>query len=193
VFRTCEIRWFFPTAAPRRSLFVGGSAVAAPPRTDWYAMPANPKCGIKVREGRLEPKLLVNDRGVQVIGAAQGRVQQWVKWSLDFPRRDFPADETLAAADWVAVEKRRFLRSFRCDRHHVTEVDWQQGAHCQLEWTELKFAGTRWWTIGLEAYAGRRLEEVLLSVARHLLQDHAGANALTAENSHSYPAWLCLD
>jgi hypothetical protein len=191
MFRTCEVRWFFPTAPPKRSVFVGGSAVSAPARTDWYATPANPKCGIKVRERRLEPKLLVQDSGIQTIGRAKARVQHWVKWSLDFPRRDFPADETLAATDWIAVEKRRFLRSFRCDRHHVTEVDGQQAAHCQLEWTELKVAGTRWWTIGLEAYAGRRLEEVLLSVTRHVVEDVPDATFLTEENSYSYPAWLC--
>jgi len=187
--RTCEIRWFFQTAPFDRSLLVRETAEAAP-RTDWYAPPADPRCGVKAREGQLETKLLVQDDGVRVMGLATGRMQTWSKWSLAFPPNEFPAAELLAATGWVPVNKRRFLRSFRYHSGDVAEVDPQEDADCQFEWTELAVRGAPYWTIGLEAFRGPGLGQVLLCVAARVLQDLPGGTCLAEENSASYPAWL---
>jgi hypothetical protein len=191
MFRTCEIRWFFPTAPFERLLVLGGTAVSSPIRTDWYASPSNTRCGIKFREGRLEPKLLLKDNGVRAIGSAEGRMQYWAKWSLDFPNSDFPPDDMLAATNWIPVEKRRFLRSFKCEGGQVVEPKSQDVAQCHFEWTELRIGNTPWWTIGFEAFGRENLEHVLLSVVRHVFQGLGRASSFQEENSYSYPEWLC--
>jgi DNA-binding response OmpR family regulator len=51
-----EIRWFFPdpVISRRPDLFQGSSPAL---RTDWYSVPANPGCSVKLQTGRLDLKL----------------------------------------------------------------------------------------------------------------------------------------
>jgi len=188
--RTCEVRWFFSAVPFERSLIMPEAVAWLPPRTDWYAAPVNPKCGVKVREAALEPKLLLQDDGPRTVGLASGRLQHWAKWSLAFPAGDSPSADLLSATDWIPVEKRRCLRFFRCKNGRMAEVDSADGAHCQLEWTEATIADTKCWTIGLESSAGGDLKQVLLSVAERVLRDVPSEAPLGVEHSYSYPAWL---
>ena len=74
MFRTCEIRWFFPTAPPDRLLDWSEAADASPTRVDWYATPSNPRCGIKIREGKPFVMDFAKQPTVVFTGPTKGRV-----------------------------------------------------------------------------------------------------------------------
>ena len=79
--RSLETRWFFETCPSSSEQFLGG--VHEPTvRIDWYAFPCDRGCGIKLREGRLETKLLVEDFGSQRFDFVDGNVESWHKWSV---------------------------------------------------------------------------------------------------------------
>ena len=62
--RTCEIRWFFDQPPVDLERIISPETEVQE-RTDWYLMPANPECGIKLREGNLEMKLRCASYGLR--------------------------------------------------------------------------------------------------------------------------------
>ena len=50
--RTFEIRWFFDAPPLDQETHFPAEHTELQERTDWYALPVNPCCGIKVREGK---------------------------------------------------------------------------------------------------------------------------------------------
>src|SRR5690606_38495082 len=81
-------------------------------RTDWYSMPCNPRCGVKLREGKLEIKLQTASLGERQHGPLAGRVEAWRKWSLNLPPEKGPSPAELSAVDWLDVQKRRRLERY---------------------------------------------------------------------------------
>lgn len=188
--RTWEVRWFFRVEVPLGAGLGLGGLDRSDWRRDWYATPVNPACGIKLREGQLQPKLLERDRGLQSLGPVRGRVQQWAKWSLAMPESDAPDESLLAGTGWLAVDKRRVLRYYRCDPDGITAVDDIEEADCQVEWTQVRLAGETWWTLGFEAFPGAYGEAVLRRVAESVLSDSHGSGQLNESRCQAYPAWL---
>jgi len=200
--RTCEMRWFFRVPPVDVGSFF--SADGAPDtRTDWYAFPCDERCGIKIREGRLETKLLLQDAGTSTVAGATGRIQQWEKWSAELPPDDAPGEDRLAAAGWVRVEKTRRLRMFSVDGGVVQEVpNWRQQPPAtggQFECTQVRSDGHSWWTVGFEAFGAdapmpeAQFRENLQRIVEHVFSGRrAIAAALQPSDSFAYPRWLHL-
>jgi len=188
--RTWEVRWFFRSdPAPVRRLGLA-DLESVGWRRDWYAAPVNPACGIKIREGQLQPKLRVRNPGELSLGPVRGKVEQWEKWSLALPEDEAPEAALLAATGWVAVDKRRRLRFFRRGNDGLEVVGEAEWAHCQLEWAEVRTGGEHWWTLGLEAAGEDGGRRALEAVAAHALEPGDIAGSINAACSLSYPAWL---
>ena len=111
MFETVEMRWFFHDC-PLDSACHFHLHTELQERTDWYSMPCNPLCGIKVREGKLEAKLRAATLGVRTFSPLVGHLEAWRKWSLEFAADDHPAEADLQTVNWLAVNKRRQLRRF---------------------------------------------------------------------------------
>ena len=183
--RTAEVRWFRPGALPGPvALWFGalGEPVAPESRTDRYLAPTSDALGVKLREGRLEPKRRSGTGGLLQAGRAQATVGTWAKWSFPLADPD-PLGSGPAEADrgegLVAVSKTRRQR-------HVAAG----GGSCALEIAEVEARGARWWSVCLEASgpdaAARRaaLDAGAAWLAR------PDAPALPAEAAMGYPAWL---
>jgi hypothetical protein len=186
---TVEVRWFLEGVSLDPPILFGDGR---PPstRTDWYAR-TGPQCGIKLREGNVDVKILDLEVGDLELDGIQGGIQRWRKWTYTGDPSDDAVVPFLGGDDWIAVGKARRLTAFRVRSGMVTQTDSVEGADCHAEWTNLRLEGSNWLTIGLEAYgAGKPLTDIVESVARFILPRLSDGLALRRENSMSYPEWL---
>lgn len=192
MWHTFEMRWFFAEPPLDIAQHFDASA-AAPHRTDWYAVPCDPRCGIKLREGRLETKLRVGTHGVRTFREISGHLESWQKWALAFGPGDCPAEQTLAKSGWLAVQKRRFLRHFEVTPGRVIETEQRPTNGCEFELTELKVQQQRWWTVAFEAVGPvDHLPTNLGRVVEIIHQNGGRRLPFVPECSFGYAHWLGL-
>ena len=195
-----ELRWFLVGAIPEDVQQWFSQGTPAPKkegrRADHYlCLPAYDDVGIKQREGNIEVKRRLAERGVQTFGKGiSGRIEQWVKWSFGLDKQPLP-DVTKPAGSWVMVEKTRQLKKFAVTPEgavNATDASAQIAQGCNLELTSLVLDGAAWWSLGFEAFG--EIEAVATNL--HLTSEHVLADnhfpLLQAEDSFSYPKWLCL-
>lgn len=190
---TLELRWFLrKPPCPREVWF--GARDPSPLRVDWYAFPCDARSGVKVREGRIEVKLRLEECGDFAWGGVCGRLERWSKSSVALPPSEIPQERHLAGAGWKAVVKTRWQRIFELESDTLceTQVLDRSRVAVQFEWTELAVAsGASWWTIGLEAYGDAAGQDRILRLAAaelfSLVRSPAG---LTRDVSCGYPEWL---
>lgn len=189
--RTIEMRWFF-TQQPLDLNTFCSPLTETQERTDWYIIPANPDCGIKVREGRLETKLRAATYGAREIGKFAGLLESWKKWSLDFPSGEQPPSmEEMAGTGWLDVDKKRYLQRFEVRDGIVEQVDTRPVNGCEFEITELCVQNQQHWTVGFEALGDVfALESNLQSVAETIAARGKSDLAFQLENSFGYAKWL---
>jgi hypothetical protein len=188
-FLTVEVRWFLRAgSADRPAILDSGSGAST--RTDWYA-PSGIRSGIKLREGNLEPKLLLKDHGPREVAGVVGRIQSWQKWTYSADAAGHPPDAVLARSGWIPVTKRRELVAFEiADGEPTLAPNWPDSG-CHFEWTEVSVGHSDWLTVGFEAFGrGIDLEEVLVETAQIVVPDLPVAPSLREDDSYSYAEWL---
>lgn len=188
---TVEMRWFFPECPLDPADFQGTNSERQE-RTDWYAMPCHPRCGVKLREGKLETKLFSTDFGLRTIGPISGKLEGWKKWSLEYGNDICPTSEELGLAGWIEVRKVRFLQRFEVDEAGVLHATTTRpGNGCEFECTQLFVAGQSTWTVGFEAVGTAECREKnLVQAATVLLGRGTQARQFTAARSFGYAQWL---
>jgi hypothetical protein len=189
---TVEVRWFFRHQPFAPSVFFNPE-LSSGPRTDWYAFPCDVRTGIKIREGRLEAKLLVNSIGVRDFSHATGIVEHWQKWSASLPSDKLPSETLLQSVGWVGVTKNRYVRRFSVDGPSVEEYlgDGYPASGGQFELTQLNARQQEWWTVGFESYGSENeLETNLSLLVNRLFRGELLPAALELGNSFGYPEWL---
>ena len=190
MFVTVEMRWFFQDR-PLDEASHFHEHTELQERTDWYSMPCNPLCGIKVREGKLEAKLRSATLGVRTISPLAGHLEAWRKWSLDFAANDHPSEADLQTANWLAVGKRRQLRRFEVNNAGVRPTRTRPENGCEFEMTELMIQGQTFWTVGFEAVGPHaKLEDNLQRVAESIIVQGGIDQPFTTGNSYGYAQWL---
>jgi len=201
---SAEIRWFWRDAAPHglAEWFRNGaahpcSAGGGAKRIDHYVRDAaQTELGIKrrgVRQGVEIKGLVAVVPAALAVGPFVGRIELWAKWistSLD-----------LSACATVAVEKRRWVRSFETGVASLPEIRvgddeaplgaiQSPGRWCHVELTSISVLdGAVWWTLGFEALGGvLEVEHDLRAVAALVAARRPPSlgDGLVA----SYPAWL---
>ena len=186
---TYELRWF-TREQPFEPTAVFGSEIEPEERCDWYAASAHPGTGTKLRDGRLETKLLTDTVETVDHAGCQGVIERWQKWSVLMTEAG-PPEDLLTSNGWVAVKKRRWLQIWSTESAHLELVHDRAGKGALFELTLISVNGSIWWTVALEAFGpeGERrpaLEKVMTHVLGHL-PAHCH---LTLSESMSYPAWL---
>jgi hypothetical protein len=183
-------------ATPPQTAFVREE----PMRVDWYLrIPDCDSVGIKHREGRLEVKSIVAGPRPYTHGSIVGRIDQWVKWSLE-PSVTPPSaleDDLQRSGPWTRIEKIRFLQKYSSDTGHPLPVspDSRPDAGCNIEVTHLKVdALNPWTTFGFEAFGEPARLDVILDEAVGYYFDAHGPPIfdLDPRDCLSYPAWLAL-
>jgi hypothetical protein len=197
LYPSAEIRWFFKGVPGsgleswfRQSLTgVGGGT-----RTDFYLKRTGKELTVKLREGRVEAKQRQwKEADFVVKRTVTGQMEGWNKWSFDLQEaedcmqlvRDHPEA-------WLAVRKRRLMRTFITELDEITET--QAGSFpesgCNAELTFLEAEDSKWYSIGLEAFGvSRDLRGLLHSIAEFIF-DEDFPLLLTSSNSLGYAAWI---
>ena len=191
VLPTVEVRWFFDSPPFSISDYFS-SDHQAPIRTDWYALPSDIGCGIKIREGRLETKLREACLGEhEFLHNVCGKLEQWKKWSCEIIEGDVPTNEILTSTNWFALDKERFVRRFEVSDTGIEETFDRPQNGCSFEITKLSARGKTWYTVGFEANGNSdQLRPNLMAVANHLNEIKPFPDGHEINNSFGYPEWL---
>ena len=100
---TVEMRWFargVPFEMPEMFSAISDVSICH----DFYAC-LHPKCGLKLRDKKIEMKLLHSNIGVCGDGEKVGKAQKWQKWTF-FTESNCPTKQQLLPCDWLAVKKK---------------------------------------------------------------------------------------
>jgi hypothetical protein len=218
---SAELRWFSPLVE-RTAEFLAwfrqtdalplvGEREAAPSvpyvkkerlRTDHYlCLPCSDATGVKQRQGKFEIKSLVAGPRPWAAHGLTGRVDQWVKWSLDGKDEDFR--KTLAgklndSGEWAAVGKTRYLQKYSCASGEVKLVSPedrpQSGCNVELTLIDVDTSGSQWVTLGFEAFGAPGDTFKLLHNTLDDFFSRCGPPPvpLSGHDSLSYPTWLAL-
>ncbi len=208
---SAEMRWFFKNRAETELMeawFNSQGLFWADKwdRADIYLwQPDLPKLSVKIREGKIEVKTLLADRGVVPLANGNSGVHNdWVKYSFELHESDeenqnllqqFSAEITKAKQQiWVRVDKERLLVKFSVDPekniwNKVPENTWPQEG-CGVELTRIKVNNNTYYTFGLEAFSKTRQEPRNLEITLdHVIPDMQVSN-LHHPQSHAYPGFL---
>ena len=197
---TSEIRWFLegklPVEVERWFGDLGKQVITEPDRTDTYLiLPETREAGIKVRQGRVEIKKLLGEKGIIETGKnVGGKNERWQKWSFDVEQSGkLPVSFMLKSLNWIAVKKKRKLHRFEVkgDRLHPLEANDSfpaNGAHIEL--AHVTLANNPWWTLGLEAFGNESNIETNLKLLAETLLSNCPFGYFKEGQSVSYPEWL---
>lgn len=195
-----ELRWFLAGTIPEPIQQWFSQSATAPKsegrRDDVYLwLPDADDVGIKHRQGRIEVKRRLAQRGVHTLGdGIAGRIEQWVKWSFVLEKAQ-PVDLTKPVGSWVTVEKHRQLKKYEVhqnDEVRLVAPDGPVEQGCNLELTALVLNGAPWWSIGFEAFGEMEAVETNLIVTINYVLSENNFPPLRAEDSYSFPHWLRL-
>lgn len=192
MYYSLELRWFFDNKPLDETCFFS-QGTAPKTRTDFYAYPCDERSGVKTREGRIETKLRMSEKGLYEHGLIKGRLEEWKKWSVAFDEEDMPEEESLVYAGWVGVKKTRYLRIFEIEQEEVREVLENSKPlinGVQFELTKLTIHEKEYWTVSFEAFGEGDLKQSLQKVLDHVFSSTFGYKNFTLENSYGYPKWL---
>lgn len=187
---TFEMRWFFSECPlPIDAYFDATTELQR--RTDWYAFPCGPDCGIKLREGMLETKIRYHVGAPQTIEHFHGRMESYKKWSLTFPRDDAPNEEELGGAGWLEVQKERRLKRFQVSGSLVSPSSERPINGCEFELTKLEVRQGVYWTVGFEAVgAPEHLSDNLIAVLLDVTDGRTNHAEFDLRRSMGYAEWL---
>ncbi|PSR54286.1 hypothetical protein AHMF7605_12525 [Adhaeribacter arboris] len=206
-----EIRWFFNALAEvstiekwfnaQQKFFSGQWG-----RADIYLRQADLRThSVKIREGKVEVKVLLQDRGVVTIPSTNsGLGNDWVKYSFELKETDAenkalleqfsqPLAETKENL-WVRVEKERLLVKYSLneanDTLSVTSEDAWPDEGCGVELTKIKVNQQEYYTFGLEAFSKTQREKQNLDQVLNYILPEINVTSLQSNQSDSYPGFL---
>ncbi|QNF35534.1 hypothetical protein HUW51_23540 [Adhaeribacter swui] len=208
---SAEIRWFFNNLTEvnalekwfnSRNLFFAGNW----DRADIYLwQPGLEKLGIKIREGKVEVKVLLADKGEWPLAAENsGLANDWVKYSFGLQESDEEnkkllqqfSSATLKTENdlWVRVDKERLLQKYAINlaEKHIQPIApdaWPEEG-CGVELTKVKINEQTYYTFGLEAFSKSHQESGNLRFVLNMLLPEIPGQNLKAQQSYSYPSFL---
>lgn len=223
-----EARWFWPRQLPTavRDWWVERNhhypthhfQPTVESRKDWYLrLPQHTDLSIKLRQGQIEVKQRICDRGLQLLAPSiHGQVGQWAKWSFPLAEAATTLQQRFDQKEqWIAVEKTRQSKTYHLVDNGTTEAgtktgtetaialttsgnafDQQQDAGCSVEIAEVIALNQRWFTLGIEAFGSvdtvaSVFDGVCPSIfAYNKLEGINTKLVLEPAHSRSYPQWL---
>lgn len=219
-----EARWFWPRQLPTavRNWWVERNhhypthelQPTAESRTDWYLrLPQHTDLSIKLREGQIEVKQRICDRGLQLLAPSiHGQVGQWAKWSFPLAEAATTIQQRFDQKDqWIAVEKTRQTKTYYLvedaatgeGAEHAIALTASGNAFEQpsktgysVEIAEVIALDQRWFSLGIEVFGSvdtvaSVFEQVCPSIfAYNKLEGIDTKLVLEPAHSLSYPQWL---
>ncbi|RDC63834.1 hypothetical protein [Adhaeribacter pallidiroseus] len=207
---SAEIRWFFKNRTETESIEHWFNAhqqffTDKWDRADIYLwQPGLSKIGVKIREGKVEVKILLAERGVvPLMNANSGLANDWVKYSFgllesdaenlnllqQFSEQPLNSNEQL----WVRVDKERLLIKMGINPDNslkqVAANSWPEEG-CGVELTRIRVHRQIFYTFGLEAFSKTQQEHRNLELTLQHTLPALAVNNLHHQQSNSYPGFL---
>lgn len=190
MYRTKEIRWFFPKENVEiQKWFNNLGYDAKDTRQDLYLNLETSDVGVKLRQGKTEIKHRVGPRAKDKLNAnAWGCFDTWIKWSFEtFDDKLYTQISNDKYPMWTPVIKERYatqlIEKQGSMEIHPLSDSFDYG--CQIEYAKINLYDKDWYTFGLEWYG-----ETCLKIEPGLVDDILGDTKLTINESHSYPEFL---
>ncbi len=200
VFYSKEVRWFFPETPNAIKQWYEGkkmSLAGDQGRIDYYLdMRPHENISCKIREGRTEIKLqLGHDLMVNFPNGHSGKVNQWVKWSLELKHKIDHPDLLYAVAEnsFISVQKKRVLVNYEVLPDGTVReagVNSLPAEGCQVELTEILHSEKKWYSLGFEAFGTASLLDQHFALVTGIVLKEINYPGLNDANSMSYPAFL---
>ncbi len=199
IYYSSEIRWFSDKGKTLLNLFNAfpGKSSATQARTDRYLNRKSESIGIKIREGRMEIKLLVGSHK-HTFKRQRWIIEDWVKCSYEDSAASL---QNLGKIDsdifsWIDILKKRKQKKFVLSGKTVRPVDFDEqiSQGCTVEYTSLKVHKTiPYYTLGFEAFgkdnqASHRNLTTMLNYSETYIQP----NALKEIICGGYARFFCL-
>jgi len=199
IYYSTEIRWFSDKATPLVKLFntFPGKSSNAQVRTDRYLNRNSESIGIKIREGRMEIKLLVGSHQ-HTFKRHRWTIEDWVKCSYQDSAGSL---QKLGKIDsdnfsWIDILKKRKQKKYKIIKTTVTPVDFDEDINqgCTVEYTSIKVHETiPYYTLGFEAFgkdnqASYRNLTAMLNYSEAYLQPQALKEIICG----GYARFFCL-
>jgi hypothetical protein len=161
-----EMRWFCQAVPDAVAQWVESKgyhfAAGTPSRIDHYLpLPAKKQVGVKLREGNVEIKHLIQSTGRRsfIDGHVAGRIQHWQKWSFNLAEADALSKAIINdnQHDWLPVQKERLGWKYKFTKsgREQGEIDIREFTPegCQVEFTRVVINNKIWYTFGLESFS----------------------------------------
>ncbi len=173
-------------------LWMQKQARREPARTDTYLLfPHARTVGVKMREGKLEVKALIQPKERTFRLSAfldEQHLESWEKWSLEQAHLEPLLDQ------WAGVRPRQWLEVEKCRWLFYLSAEEDGPARVQCELSELEVEKQIHWSLSLEAFPlGPDASQAALRAARLVVEpalQELPASAISALRIMSYPRWL---
>lgn len=171
---SAEIRWFFEGRMEdeARHWIEQEPKVSLPEeRVDiYFVYPNSTKCGIKLREERLEVKALSRkEKRIHFLKGLNGEIELWEKFvinKLNFRVSSFDQK----ANNIVRVKKKRWRCLWKWTKGELSRYSSESAIveGCQLELTSIEIDKKYFWSLGFESFSKTDHRILILEKALHL-------------------------
>ena len=195
MFKTKEIRWFFPAEDTSISNWFQENGYIfenTESRTDYYlSLIEKEDVGIKLRENNIEVKHRTERSEKEKLAKGiNGYFERYIKWSFSSAEEDTLVQEITSEEkyDWLPVRKERL--GFKLTKNANGEIrrvsiDDYPEAGCQVEYTRVKVKDELWYTFSLEWFGSEELQFDFGLIGKII-----GNSSLKAKDSMGYAEFL---
>ncbi|UII22188.1 hypothetical protein [Fulvivirga ligni] len=185
-----EVRWVFEGKLPEvmETWADTFQAKHQPVRTDYYFHKHDQgTLGIKLREGNIQIKPLINTLSKYSFGAHEGQLEQYTKWSYAVEDNKEWSFMIQHPETWVEITKSRKMTRFTLEGGFPDRIEMGVNVEegCEMELSHLSVRDQDYWTLAFEAF-GTTPEENLHKVLRHIFETSEPPVTLSLENSFGY-------
>jgi hypothetical protein len=205
-----EMRWFFKDENQTKKItdwFAKNNLVFKNvwDRADYYLLHQPETNGIKLREGKVEIKVLQQDVGKQTLqNKNKGIANSWHKYAFKISDDNNDLMEIVNAfkglrtiglnRDWIKIEKERLILKYSIENNTITkvaDVNTKIDNGCNIEFTKIMCnAKDMYYTVCFESFgSNENLNDLLLQLANKICAE-IGEAVFVNNDSHSYPAFI---
>jgi hypothetical protein len=197
-YATIEVRWFL-SQEPKVILdWFGAKGKTFKnkwDRSDFYAaLNGNPNLSLKIREGRLELKTLIQTLGAHDFADnCIGVIEKWTKWEIELkPGIDRLNDIFKDEKSFIEIRKERLLVMYADQKNLIEEVDENQNIQegCRVELTRIGIDQQIFISFGFEAFGSEpHMTKTFKLVTQEIFAEMKNTN-LSEMYSFSYPFFI---
>ena len=190
MYKTKEIRWFFPQENRHIQKWFNNLGVdVTEKREDFYLNLETVDVGVKLRQGKTEIKHRIGQRANDKLNPnAWGSFETWIKWSFDtFDDKLYSEISNDNFPMWIPISKERYaiqvIESEGNLQIHPLSKSFDYG--CQIEYAKIHLNDKQCYTFGMEWFG-----DTCLKIEPIFVDEILGDTKFTINQSYGYPQFL---